>query len=142
SNFAARRAAPMDEQINTKPRRFGAQFLITVLLILIAAAAGAGTMYVLQVQKPKSEIKDANREVQLGILGADTISAKLADKFTDADDDMLPDPPKDPKQLIDPPTLVCCYIAQEEAENYHQLWQTFCDHLAKVTGKPVEYLEV
>ena len=84
----------MDEQLNTlntlnaRPRRFGAQFLITVLLILIAAAAGAGTMYVLQIQKPKTENREANRALQLAIIGADS-GDKLSERYSDADGDML-----------------------------------------------------
>jgi phosphonate transport system substrate-binding protein len=132
----------MDEHINTRPRRFGAQFVVTVLLILIAAAAGAATMWVLQVRKPFEENVNSNKDIQLGMTGSDLEDApKLADKFVDEDKDYLPDPPTDPKQQIDPPTLVFCFIAREEPEKYRDEWKPFCDHLSKITGKPVEYLE-
>jgi phosphonate transport system substrate-binding protein len=65
---------------------------------------------------------------------------KLADNFTDADHDLVADPPSDPKQLIDPPTLTFCYVADDEPEKIRDEWKPFCDHLSKVTGKPVEYL--
>src|SRR5438067_5192260 len=134
----------MEDQITRKPRRFGAKFFAVIVLILIAAGAGAAVMYVMQVQKPKAEAISSNREMQLGLTGSDLpeSAGKLADKFTDADGDLIADPPSDAKQLIDPPTLYFSYVAQEEPEKYQEEWKPFCDHLSKVTGKPVEYLPV
>src|SRR2546423_8468760 len=134
----------MEDQITRKPRRFGAKFFAVIVVVRVAAGAGAAVMYVMQVQKPKAETISANREMQLGLTGSDLpeSAGKLADKFTDADGDLIADPPTDAKQLIDPPTLYFSYVAQEEPEKYKEEWKPFCDHLAKVTGKPVEYLEV
>ena len=47
-----------------------------------------------------------------------------------------------PFTQIDPPTLVFCYVADDEPEKVRDKWKPFCDHLSKVTGKPVEYLLV
>jgi len=129
----------MNELANPRPRRFGAQFLVTVLLVLIAAAAGAAVMYFVQVRKPLEANVDANRRLQLALAGSDE-GMHLADTFTDANGDMVADPPTDPSKLIDPPTLTFCYIAQDDEDKYKELWKPFCDHLSKVTGKPVEYL--
>src|SRR4051794_11959632 len=129
----------MNDLPNRRPRRFGAQFVITVLLVLIAAGAGWKTAHLFQVDKPLREVKDENGKLQLGLSGSDE-GMRLAERFADADGDLVADPPRDAKDLVDPPKLVFSYIAQEEAEKYEQLWKPFCDHLSKVTGKPVEYL--
>jgi phosphonate transport system substrate-binding protein len=132
----------MNDLANPRPRRFGAQFFVTLVLILIAAGAGATTMYFMEIRKPLEENVNQNRKMQLGLTGSDGESAKLADKYVDEDNDMVADPPKDASQLIDPPTLVFCYVAQEEEDKYQQEWKPFCDYLSKATGKPVEYLVV
>jgi phosphonate transport system substrate-binding protein len=125
-------------------RRFGPQFFVTVVLILIAAGAGAGVTWFITAHKPQEESINENRQMQLSLAGADTANAsgKLAAGFTDADGDLIADPPTDPKALVDPPKLYFCYIAQEDGEKYQEEWKPFCDHLAKVTGKPVEYLDL
>jgi phosphonate transport system substrate-binding protein len=131
----------MEDNVSPRSRRFGAQFIITVVLVLIAAFVGWKIARTMQVDKPLEANRDANRELQLG-MPAVTVPeiTKLADKFKDANDDYLADAPPDAKDLIDPPTLVFCYVGQEDTEKYQADWKPFCDHLSKVTGKPVEYL--
>jgi len=129
----------MNDHYDPRPRRFGAQFFVTIFLILIAAGAGASVMYVMQVRKPYEANVDENRKMQLGLTSSDD-NERLADGFVDADADLVADPPTDPAKLIDPPKLVFCYIAQEDEDKYEQEWKPFCDYLSKVTGKPVEYL--
>ena len=51
----------MNDLPNPRPRRFGARFFMTVLLVLVAAAAGAVTMYFVQVRKPLEANVDENR---------------------------------------------------------------------------------
>src|SRR3954468_18683027 len=104
----------MDETLNSPPRKFGARFFVTILLIVIAAAAGATAMYMLQIRKPLDETVNDNRKMQLGLTGSDTPGGKLADQFVDADGDLIADPPTDASKQIDPPTLFFSYVAQEE----------------------------
>src|SRR6476620_2069213 len=106
----------------TRTRRFGAQFFLTIVLVLAAAGAGAGIMYMTQVKEPREQTIDENRQMQLSLTGSNTAEGaiKLSDKFTDADGDMLADPPADASKLIDPPTLLFSYIAQEEEEKYQE----------------------
>ena len=133
----------MTDRIETHPSNFGAKFFIVVLLILIAAGAGAAAMWVLQVRRPAEANIDENRKMQLGLTSSSADeSFHLADGFKDADGDLVADPPADPAKWIDPPKLVFCYIPQEDEEKYEKEWKPFCDHLAKVTGKPVEYLPI
>ncbi len=67
---------------------------------------------------------------------------KLDSRFADTDGDMIADIPTDPKQWIDPPTLVFAYTPVEDPSVYAEVWKEFIDHLAKVTGKPVQFFPV
>src|SRR5690242_6563764 len=115
----------MNDQPNPRPRRFGAQFFVTLLLVLIAAAAGWKVAKVVQVEKPLAETKNENSKIQLGLPSSDD-GAHLAEGLVDEDGDMIADPPKDASKLVDPPTLVFCYIAQEEEGETPKIWKPFC----------------
>jgi phosphonate transport system substrate-binding protein len=64
----------------------------------------------------------------------------LDPKFTDADKDLVADPPTDPGQWVDPETLSFSYIAIDDPKNAETTWKPLIDHLASATGKPVSYL--
>lgn len=63
-------------------------------------------------------------------------------RFTDADGDLVADAPKDPKQWIDPATLVFAYTPVEDPAVYAKVWDGFVQHLAKATGKRVQFFPV
>ncbi len=63
-------------------------------------------------------------------------------RFTDANGDLVADAPTDPKQQIDPATLVFAYTPVEDPAVYAKVWQEFLDHLAKETGKKVQFFPV
>ncbi|MDP2412267.1 MAG: phosphate/phosphite/phosphonate ABC transporter substrate-binding protein [Pseudolabrys sp.] len=67
---------------------------------------------------------------------------KLDARYTDANGDMVADTPADPKDQIDPPTLVFAYTPVEDPSVYAKVWQGFLDHLAKVTGRKVMFFPV
>src|SRR5690349_6321937 len=91
-----------------RTRRFGAQFFLTILLVLAAAGAGAGIMYMTQVSEPREQSTHENRQVQLSLTGSTPSDGaiRLADMCTDADGAMLADPPADASKLVDPPALL------------------------------------
>jgi phosphonate transport system substrate-binding protein len=66
----------------------------------------------------------------------------LDERFKDADNDMVADTPSDPKLLVDPPTLIFAYTPVEDPAVYAKVWQEFLDHLAKTTGKKVQFFPV
>lgn len=72
---------------------------------------------------------------------ADT-AFKLDPRYTDADGDLVADPPADPKLWIDPPTLIFAYTPVEDPAVYAKVWQGFLEHMAKVTGKKVQFFPV
>jgi len=66
----------------------------------------------------------------------------LDPRFKDADGDLVADAPTDPKQWLDPSTLVFAYTPVEDPAVYAKVWEDFVNHLAKVTGKRVQFFPV
>ncbi|MFG1360160.1 MULTISPECIES: phosphate/phosphite/phosphonate ABC transporter substrate-binding protein [Xanthobacter] len=69
-------------------------------------------------------------------------SFKLDPRFSDANGDMVADTPSDPAKQIDPDTLIFAYTPVEDPAVYAKVWAEFIDHLAKVTGKKVQFFPV
>lgn len=69
-------------------------------------------------------------------------AAALDSRFTDANGDMVADAPTDPKQWIDPATLIFAYTPVEDPEVYRKVWDEFLAHMSKVTGKRVIFFPV
>jgi phosphonate transport system substrate-binding protein len=63
-------------------------------------------------------------------------------RFTDTDGDMIADIPSDPKDWIDPETLVFAYTPVEDPAVYAKVWDGFIQHMEKVTGKKVQFFPV
>lgn len=67
---------------------------------------------------------------------------RLDARYTDADGDLVADIPADPSQQIDPDTLIFAYTPVEDPAVYAEVWQGFLDHMAKLTGKKVQFFPV
>lgn len=63
-------------------------------------------------------------------------------RYTDANGDLVADAPTNPKDWIDPDTLVFAYTPVEDPAVYANVWKEFLDHLAAVTGKKVQFFPV
>jgi phosphonate transport system substrate-binding protein len=74
--------------------------------------------------------------------GAALADFKLDPRFTDANGDMVADAPADAAKQIDPDTLVFAYTPVEDPAVYAKVWAEFLDHLAKTTGKKVQFFPV
>ena len=77
----------------------------------------------------------------LMVLNAGAASA-MDPRFTDKDGDLIADIPSDPKQWVDPATLIFAYTPVEDPAVYVEVWREFLDHMAKVTGKRVQFFPV
>ncbi len=66
-----------------------------------------------------------------------TPTEQMSDKFIDADGDMVADGPKNGER-IDPDELVFCPGMVNTDEQIAK-WQSFIDHLGKITGKKVSF---
>ena len=74
--------------------------------------------------------------------GAAHAEFKLDPRFTDANGDLVADAPTDPAKLIDPDTLIFDYTPVEDPAVYAKVWEGFLEHMAKVTGKKVQFFPV
>jgi phosphonate transport system substrate-binding protein len=87
--------------------------------------------------------KDTSNDTFIAITGLkQPVSNHLNARFTDADGDLVADPPKDAKDFIDPPTLTFCYTPVDDPKAFKEAWADFTKHLSEITGRPVEYLMI
>lgn len=63
-------------------------------------------------------------------------------RYCDRDGDMVADAPTDVRQQVNPPVLVFAYTPVEDPAVYRAVWQEFMDHLARTTGKRVQFFAV
>jgi phosphonate transport system substrate-binding protein len=66
----------------------------------------------------------------------------LDHRYCDRDGDLVADVPSDPKQLIDPDTLIFSYTPLEDPAVYAKMWDSFIAHIEKTTGKKVRLFQV
>ncbi|NOG55805.1 MAG: phosphate/phosphite/phosphonate ABC transporter substrate-binding protein [Planctomycetes bacterium] len=103
----------------------------------------AGLAYLWQYGWPGAPAQGTNPDAMSRMVGlTDPVTNRLADRFTDANDDLVADAPSDPAALLNPDTLVFSYVAVEQAEEYRDRWQPLVDHLQTALGRPVAYLLV
>lgn len=80
----------------------------------------------LQVMPPEAAEQCANR-------------GKLDVLYCDEDRDLVADPPKDPKKLVSPDTLIFAYVPVEDPAVYATPFSDLLRHIEKVTGKKTQY---
>jgi phosphonate transport system substrate-binding protein len=66
----------------------------------------------------------------------------LDQRYSDQDGDLVADAPKDAKQWVDPSVLIFAYTPVEDPSVYAKVWDGFLKHMAKVTGKRVQFFPV
>ncbi|MDO6442807.1 phosphate/phosphite/phosphonate ABC transporter substrate-binding protein [Marinobacter sp. 2_MG-2023] len=66
---------------------------------------------------------------------------KLDSRYTDQDGDLIADIPAKSEQ-VDPSTLIFAYTPVEDPSVYSEAWSDFLDHLARETGKKVQFFPV
>ncbi len=66
----------------------------------------------------------------------------LDTRFCDRNGDMVADAPTSASDLVDPPVLIFAYTPVEDPSVYRRVWEGFMDHLAKETGKRVQFFAV
>jgi phosphonate transport system substrate-binding protein len=58
------------------------------------------------------------------------------------DGDLIADAPTDPKQFVNPSTLIFSYTPVEYPAVYTKVWDGFVKHLEQITGKKVVFFPV
>ncbi|MGO9110373.1 MAG: phosphate/phosphite/phosphonate ABC transporter substrate-binding protein [Thermoguttaceae bacterium] len=111
--------------------------LVMPLGLLILGVLG-GKFWAESTAERQSSLDSVERTIGIG----KPIQNRLADRFGDANGDLVAEPPKNPKDFLDPEVLTFSYIPSERAKDEKKVWQKWCDDLAKATGKRVEYLPI
>src|SRR5262249_31757099 len=75
-------------------------------------------------------------------LAQDCPRGELDKAYCDRNGDMVADAPTDPKQFVDPPTLIFAYTPVEDPAVYAKVWDGFVKHMEKTTGKKVVFFPV
>jgi len=63
-------------------------------------------------------------------------------RFCDRDGDLVADAPTDPKQFVNPSTLIFAYTPVEDPSVYAKVWDGFVKHMEKTTGKKTVFFPV
>ena len=110
-----------------------ARLMVSIIVVIIIAIVA------FQIGKQRLPQVDASRTKKIFGL-SDPHPREMAEGLTDADGDLVADPPAEQTKWIDPQALLFSFVASPEAEKSEQAWQPLVEHLAQVTGKPVQYI--
>jgi phosphonate transport system substrate-binding protein len=105
------------------------------------AALAVVAYYIMVQQGEAQEARKSKEEAGKAVMNAVGPRAPrvLNPRFVDADEDLVADVPKDEAKQLDPAVLTFSYVGGD-AIGSAGVWKELTDHLAKVTGKKVEYL--
>ena len=137
-----------DETTDLRPppppaRRQRTSPVLLLLAALIPVAIVASVLWFQWVQRTRADARQTSHANARRLLGLEKQARNALDpRFADANGDLVADPPADPAQFVDPPTLYFSYVALEDPKPYQDAFVDFVAHVAKVTGKKVEYLPV
>ena len=67
---------------------------------------------------------------------------ELDKAYCDRDGDLVADAPTDPKQLVNPSTIIFAYTPVEDPAVYAKTWDGFLKHMEKLTAKKVVFFPV
>src|SRR5712691_6792682 len=84
--------------------------------------------------------------VSAGLIGPagaqDCPRGDLDKAYCDRNGDLVADAPTDPKQLVNPSTLIFAYTPVEDPAVYAKAWDGFVKHMEQTTGKKVVFFPV
>lgn len=125
----------MSSAPQSPPKSFS---LARVVTLLILALIAVGVVYTAKRRQWDEEAhqKEPKLMAQMGL--GNTTPMHLDAQYTDADGDLVADPPKDESKLINPDKLIFSFIGSDVAEEEKANWKDFANYLSKQIGKPVE----
>jgi len=118
------------------PRTGGWVSGLVIIALILAVAAGVYGYFqwTNPVPPPVDELQSLKTYI-VSLAG----TQKLADGYTDANGDMVADPPEAAK-CINPSEIGFSVVATEDPEKAQVQWEALTAALQKATGKPVKYL--
>lgn len=70
------------------------------------------------------------------------LAVDLSSRFQDRNGDLVADAPTNPREWVDPDTLIFAYTPVEDPAVYAKVWDGFLQHMEQVTGKKVRFFPV
>lgn len=128
-------SSPPPPTAATPARGFSVRNVLTLALPLVAIVGGVAGFYYWKFSS--QEAADSVPPFPAYLKQTFDYPADLdTSVFADADNDMVADPPADPKKLVDPPTLVFVVLGSDLKAEL-ETWKDFLAHLEKATGRKV-----
>jgi phosphonate transport system substrate-binding protein len=106
--------------------------LLAISVLLAAVAGGMAVWGYYAFLHPVERVK-VPQLIRAGVINP----SQLDKAFTDADGDLVADPPSDPAKQIDPEVLLFGLLGEESEAS----WKQFLDHLSTTTGKKVKLVK-
>ncbi len=78
----------------------------------------------------------------VSVFAEDCFRGTLDDQYCDRNRDLVADLPLDPKDWVDPDTIIFSYTPVEDPAVYAKVWDGFIQHMSKMTGKKVVFFPV
>ena len=75
-------------------------------------------------------------------LAEECYRGTLDQQYCDRDRDLVADLPLDPKDWVNPDTIIFSYTPVEDPAIYAKVWDGFIKHMSEVTGKKVVFFPV
>lgn len=113
---------------------------MVAVLAIIAVAAGAA-VFVSKTWESHARQDSLDRTTSNFLSNLAPIST-LDAVYTDADGDLLADPPENLELCSKPAELTFSFIATDDSVNSPEVWQAVIDALKERTGLPVKYLRL
>ena len=76
------------------------------------------------------------------VLAEDCYRGTLDKRYCDRNRDQVADLPLDPKNWVNPSTIIFSYTPVEDPAVYAKVWRGFTEHMSNVTGKKVKFFPV
>ncbi len=76
------------------------------------------------------------------VAAEDCYRGTLDEQYCDRNRDLVADLPLDPKDWVDPDTIIFSYTPVEDPAIYAKVWDGFIEHMSEVTGKKVVFFPV
>ena len=116
------------------PTKFG--FLgVLACLVFFALGALCGIAY----ERAHAPLLESESRYRVFLPEVAPVQNKLAARYTDANGDLVADPPADVASLQDPDTLIFSFVARKESAKDAAYFKDLMDAIAARTGKKVEY---
>jgi len=111
---------------------------ILILAVMLVAIAG-GVYAVIYYSNQDTGTVDSGKLLK-EYLAQQSKNAKLADGYTDADKDLIADPPAN-GPLQNPNEIVFCVVGADDPVKAEAMWKPLMEAIAAKTGKKVVYLQ-